>query len=37
MCYDLTKEIEDGLYNEDLQTFEQELLELVGKPSSSNK
>ncbi len=28
MCYDLTKEVEDGLYNEDLQTFEQELMEL---------
>ena len=28
MCYDLTKDIEDGLYNEDLQTLEQELMEL---------
>ena len=37
MCYDLSKEIEDGNYNEDLQTFEQELLELVEKPSSSNE
>ena len=37
MCYDLTKDIEEGLYNKDLQTFEQELMELVEKPSSSNK
>ncbi len=28
MCYDLTKDIEEGLYNKDLQTFEQELMEL---------
>ena len=37
MCYDLSKEIEDGIYNEDLQTFEQELLELVEKSSSNNE
>ena len=37
MCYDLSKEIEDVIYNEDLQTFEQELLELVEKPSSNNE
>ena len=28
MCYDLTKDIEEGLYNKDLQTFKQELMEL---------
>ena len=37
MCYDLTKDIEEGLYCKDLQTFEQELMELVEKPSSSNE
>ena len=37
MCYDLSKEIEDGIYNEDLQTFEQELLELDFSTSSSNE
>ena len=37
MCYDLSNEIEDGLYNEDLQTFEQELLELVETSSSNNE
>ncbi len=37
MCYDLTKDIEEGLYNKDLQTFKQELMELVEKPSSSNE
>lgn len=35
MYYDLSNEIETGLYNEDLETFEQELLELVEKPCSS--
>ena len=37
MCYDLSKEIEDGIYNEDLQTFEQELLELDFSTSSNNE
>lgn len=37
MCYDLTNEIEDGVYNEDIEAFEQELLELVEKPSSSTE
>ena len=37
MCYDLTKDIEEGLYNKDLQTFEQELMELVFQPSPINE
>ena len=37
MCHDLTSDMENGVYDAELKDFEQELLELVEKPCSSNE